>query len=487
MPNPQIQQVIRRSVRQQLMVAGAASLASLVAFLFLLTSVGQRATIRVGALELSQLETNILSAETGLRGFALVGREEFLQPYRDAFSAIEKNLETLRDLSPLEEQDDAERIDGLIHDWRRLFAEPILEALRTGRSHHALALFSTGDGKAYIDAIRETSAEMEADQGGRLSSLDSRVTLASILAILSLLGAMVALVLTGRRLVDRLDRRVGRPLGALADAARRVGTGEGGVTVRPRGVSETVAVGHAFNKMASDIATRITAFEELDRMKTQFVSSVSHELRTPLTSIIGYLDALLANEAGELTDDQRSFAEIAIRNSRRLDVLIGDLLTLSRLESGKVQLHIESVDLVRLLRDLESELSPVARDKRVDISIDTEPQLMVDADPKRLQQSIANLYSNAIKYSPTGSRVEVRAFEQNGSVTVEVKDQGVGIPASELPKIGQRFFRASTSSLTEGTGLGLAISREFIELHGGKLEVESEEGKGSLFRITIPK
>lgn len=226
---------------------------------------------------------------------------------------------------------------------------------------------------------------------------------------------------------------------------------------------------------------------EVQKMKDDLVSVVSHELRTPLTSIMGYLDALLEGEAGDLQEEQHEYARIAYRNARKLHGLISDLLTLSRLESGKFQLDQADLDLIALLQAQATEQNPIARDKHVDLVIEAPSSLWVlRGDERRLQQTFANLISNGIKFSNPGSRVTVRVEEDDAVARVCVSDRGVGIPADEVPRLFERFFRASTAGTVEGTGLGLSISKEIVERHGGRIWVESQEGKGSTFFVELP-
>ena len=226
--------------------------------------------------------------------------------------------------------------------------------------------------------------------------------------------------------------------------------------------------------------------EELGVRRERLVTSVSHELRTPLTSIRGYLEAMLEGESGELGPEQRDYAAVALRNTERLERLIGDLLLLSSVEAGQVTLRHEPIVVGQSLRRLCEELAPIARRRGIRIDVADAGQVAVTADPARLEQALTNLISNAVKYSPEGATVRLAALMDDGEALIEVADSGVGIPQEELERIGERFFRASTAGDAPGTGLGIAIARELVELHGGRLEAESVVGKGSTFRIRLP-
>ena len=231
----------------------------------------------------------------------------------------------------------------------------------------------------------------------------------------------------------------------------------------------------------SDISER----RALEQMKEQFVATVSHELRTPLTSIRGYIELVVGGEAGELSAEQAEFLQVAYRNAVRLETLINDLLLVSRLAAGALEFRREPVDLCELVAQVIEHLRPVADGKGVRIEGEFSPAV-VQGDPARLQQAVTNLTGNAVKFTPAGKAVRVSIASEGGKATVEVADEGVGIPSDELPRLSERFFRASTAGTTEGTGLGLLITREIVEAHGGEMQIESEVGAGSRFRISLP-
>ncbi len=246
----------------------------------------------------------------------------------------------------------------------------------------------------------------------------------------------------------------------------------------------------------------MTQLRETELLHRQFVSNVCHELRTPLTSIKGYLEALLEDEAGPLNEEQRDYAEISYSNAERLQRLINDLLTLSRLGSGRMQLAREVVDIPvvdipavlrllavvdipALLRLLAEEFRLATHAKQLRLTATAEPHLTAVGDRHRISQVLSNLVSNAIKFTPPGRSIRVEARRTGVEVVIEVIDQGMGIPSSDIPRLTERYFRASNASNVQGTGLGLAISNEIIQRQGGRLEIESREGSGSTFRVIL--
>ena len=240
-------------------------------------------------------------------------------------------------------------------------------------------------------------------------------------------------------------------------------------------------------QVAQALAEQNAQLRELDRMKDQFVSTVSHELRTPITAIIGYLELMLDGEAGELTEQQARFLDIVSRNSDRLFRLVNDILTVARIDAGRLTLEPAQVDLVALAAG-EVESSRASADvKEVDLRfVSTDEPLSLWADPMRLGQLIGNLLSNAVKFTPKGGTVTLTVDRRDEVAVVEVADTGVGIPADEVGRLFERFFRASTATTEQGTGLGLSIVKSIVDAHGGSISVRSDEGVGTTFVVELP-
>lgn len=302
--------------------------------------------------------------------------------------------------------------------------------------------------------------------------------------LIALAGILV--LSAGMGVLMWIRREMMLPLDDLATASRKLGHGDLSARVTPRGVEEITLASSAFNQMADEIEQQVLQLHEASAARSRFVSSVSHELRTPITSLRGYLELLAGGEAGELAPDQQHYVNIAERNARALDELINDLLTLSRIQSGRISLNPEPVDIRLLLRELKAEMMPIATEKKVDLVLVDTGDLVVSGDPLRLKQAFGNLVGNAIKYSPEGQAVVLRAFRINRQVVVSVVDWGTGIPKDDLPQLAEPFFRSSSNDRIPGTGLGLPIAKQMIELHGGRLAVESEPGAGSTFTVYLP-
>ena len=241
-------------------------------------------------------------------------------------------------------------------------------------------------------------------------------------------------------------------------------------------------------RLVEELEAQNDRLRELDRLKDEFVALVSHELRTPLTSIRGYLELVLDGEAGDLTDEQRQFLGVVERNAHRLLALVGDLLFLAQIEAGKLSLELGAVDLASIAAETVETARPLAEEKGVTVTLASGPLPLLAGDRGRLAQLLDNLVSNGVKFTPPGGRVDVRVRGEQANAVVEVRDTGMGIPASEQQHLFERFFRTTkaTEQAIPGTGLGLAISKAIVEAHGGQIAVASEEGKGSTFRVALP-
>ncbi len=233
----------------------------------------------------------------------------------------------------------------------------------------------------------------------------------------------------------------------------------------------------------------VTELRRLEQVRTEFVANVSHELRTPLTAIQGYLETLLGG-ALEEGEHARKFLEIAFRHTERLGRLVNDLTDLSNIELGRVSLRLESTPLDEVFDSVLAMIRPRAENGQVGLSAELPPDLApVRADRDRLAQILINLVDNGVKFTPAGGRVTVSARASGpGMVEVLVTDTGVGIPRADLPRITERFYRVDRTRSRElgGTGLGLAIVKHLVLAHGGELRIDSEPGRGTVARFTLP-
>jgi two-component system phosphate regulon sensor histidine kinase PhoR len=231
----------------------------------------------------------------------------------------------------------------------------------------------------------------------------------------------------------------------------------------------------------------LTRLKQLERTREEFVANVSHELRTPLSLIKGYVETLL-DGARDNPEVAERFLKIIERNAQRLDLLIQDLLTISALESEKIKLNLQPVELRTLAEKVLTDLHAKAENKNVEL-VNEVPELTANGDVNRLDQVLANLVDNAIKYGRAEGSVRVGGEKlDDGRLEIFVRDDGPGIPAESLDRVFERFYRVDKARSRDqgGTGLGLSIVKHIVQAHGGEVRVESELGKGATFFFTVP-
>lgn len=234
----------------------------------------------------------------------------------------------------------------------------------------------------------------------------------------------------------------------------------------------------------------VRAKEEVERaskFKDQFLSTMSHELRTPLNAVLGFSDLLADERYGPLNDRQRRYVDHIHTGGKHLLTLISDILDLSKIEAGRMDLDREDMKVAPAFAEVISALSPLAEKKSQALLQQVETGLQVHADATRLKQVLTNLLGNAIKFTPEGGRIELLARRMEDQVRIEVRDSGPGIPPAQQQRIFEAFFRLTEKgSSTEGTGLGLAITARLVELHGAKLAIDSRPGEGACFYFSLP-
>jgi len=241
------------------------------------------------------------------------------------------------------------------------------------------------------------------------------------------------------------------------------------------------------NKMSDELQRVYRELELASEHKSQFLANMSHELRTPLNAIIGFSEVLQAQMFGELNERQLAYVDDVLEAGKHLLSLINDVLDLAKIEAGRMDLELSQVAIPDVLRGAVSLYGERASREGVELSLATEPEeITITADERRVRQVVLNLVSNAVKFTPHDGRVDISAQVEDGHVEVAVADTGPGIPPDDLETIFEEFEQTTAGKQTEGTGLGLPLSRKLVELHGGRLWAESEPGRGSTFRFTLP-
>jgi two-component system, NtrC family, sensor kinase len=347
---------------------------------------------------------------------------------------------------------------------------------------------------------------VEQPLGEAFAPLYSAIFRTVLLLLVGLLLAWLASLFLARRMVT--------PIQTLQAGAARIGTGDLDHPIEVRTGDELQALAEEFNRMTErlresyagleqkveertrDLAVAMEQLEEkgqeletVSRHKSEFLANMSHELRTPLNAIIGFSEVLHEQMFGELNETQLGYVRDVLESGRHLLSLINDILDLSKVEAGQMDLDVGEVSVEQALQSGLTMQGERAGRNGVALGLTVSSEVgVIRADERKLRQVVFNLLSNAVKFTPSGGRVDVSARLDDGMVEVAVSDTGIGISPADQERIFEEFQQARDrmGGSVEGTGLGLTLSRRFVELHGGRLWVESEPGAGSTFRFTLP-
>ena len=436
------------------------------------------------------LKNLVLDVETGIRGYVITGKRPFLKPYRDAHRQLPEHLNDFEEIASREplQQSEAHDLANAIRLYLIEYAEPVVRVIGPGA---AGSTDSEVEGKRRIDDIRMRFDHfLDAEKGladSRASSAEAKSRHAIELGVAGLVGTAAFMFVFGLYLASA----IARPVREAAEGASRFASGELSVRLEQSGPGEVGELTRSFNQMAgrlekarAELEEQNAQLRESERLKSDLVNTVSHELRTPLSGVLGFTKLLLTRDFDSET--RRHYLGIIDAQARRLADLINEFLDVRRIEEGRFERAQELLDMGSLLRE-EAQLYGAQSPKhRLALTLPEEP-LPVIGSPDRLRQVIGNLLSNAIKYSPQGGIVELAAEARNGTVRVEVRDQGIGIAMPLQPQIFTKFFRGdAAASGIPGTGLGLAVSRDIVESHGGRIGFTSAEGEGATFFVELP-
>jgi signal transduction histidine kinase len=304
---------------------------------------------------------------------------------------------------------------------------------------------------------------------------------------LLLIACGLVIALLASAVIITLMTRPLRQLSAVMDKFRKTGFAEHpGESLRPPH-DEIGTLTDTFNRMADRILDQMAALQQTDAMRREFLANISHDLRTPLASLQGYLETLHFKHAELAPEERRAYLETALKQTEQLSRLVGRLFDLAKLDSAQAVVTPEPFALGDLVQDVIQDFELAARQKGIAIHTSARPDLpLVIGDIGLIERALRNLIENALRYTETGGTVTVFASPGTGSAVVEVADTGIGIPAHELPRIFDRFYRIEKSrGLAEGNaGLGLAITKRILELHGSTIGVTSDPGK-TVFRFTV--
>lgn len=304
----------------------------------------------------------------------------------------------------------------------------------------------------------------------------------TLMAFVYLLSGIAIFSVTFFALQERSMRYISR----ISSVIQNISEGDLNTTIEVRGDDEFTAMAVNLNKMVGDIRNLMDKEREAERTKNELITNVAHDLRTPLTSIIGYLE-LLSGKVEIPAEMQKKYIDIAYAKSKRLEKMIEDLFGFTKMNYGKVAMHVSKVDIVKLLSQLLEEFYPSFKDKNLSYELQSNvPGKVITADGNLLARLFDNLINNAIKYGADGKRVLVQIHAEEEVVTVSVTNYGYVIPADELPLLFNKFYRVeqSRSTNTGGTGLGLAIAKNIVDMHGGTIQVTSDLN-GTVFTVRL--
>jgi signal transduction histidine kinase len=361
--------------------------------------------------------------------------------------------------------------------WRKSVAEPLLRGnVPPNGVEQRLTSAVTNSGESL--AIQTRNARDASRDHARTETRNTTILVAAGLA-----GALLAALILFSGLINSMRA----PLGRLVEGARRLAGGDLRTRVEIGGPVEIASLGRAFNEMANSLERDARERDRVEQMKDDFVLTVSHELRTPVTVVKGFAEMLTAQRES-LNTRQFEAAEVISESAGQLQKMINDLLDLARSDAGKLRIEPEPTPVRDLAERIGRQMRPHFEEKSQRFTVSVEKELPdVEADPGRIGQVLANLLTNANKYSPEGAQVQLSATRVGDEVEFAVSDSGPGLEEEELEHVFDRFWRAeSGETQSGGTGLGLAIAKSLVELHGGAISANSTPGEGATFRFVLP-
>lgn len=325
--------------------------------------------------------------------------------------------------------------------------------------------------------------------------------------LLSIIISVLSAVLAGWL----MSKIITKPIGLLANASEKVAQGDLHTLVKVKSSNEIGVLASSFNQMVVSLRKSRNELEqwgkemekrvekrteelehanlklqELDHLKSLFIASMSHELRTPLNSIIGFTGIILQGMSGEINNEQEKQLTLVKNSANHLLALINDIIDISKIEAGKVEITIEEFDLSVLAQEIMDSFAVVVDKKGLELSLTTPPTLIIKSDKRRTEQVLVNFVSNAVKFTNRGE-IEIKIVKKDKMVEMSVRDNGIGIKKENMNKLFKTFSRIPIKDRTiEGTGLGLYLSKKIIDLLGGEIKAESEFGKGSIFTLVLP-
>jgi signal transduction histidine kinase len=437
----------------------------------------------------SELQKSVITLENGLRGFVATGKDRSLEPWRSAlrqYPAQARRLAALVSDEPAQ-QATVRQITSDIGDYVNLWGRPLL-ALARDRLPAARSVIVAGTGRDRIDMIRASFGKLFAQERAVATSREHRAEGRTDLAIGAGIGGLGLLLIVAAALALFLRRFVVRPVLTLSGASRALADGDMSVRVPSAGGDEIGELARAFNTMADslersrrEVAEHAHELERSNEELDRFAAVTSHDLQAPLATISMYVALLEQRHGAELGSATQLVDGISSATGHARDLIRG-LLEYSR--AGRGELRCEPVSSERMVTEVLEALAGPIEEAGATVSVGPLP--VVSADRRSLGQVFQNLIANAVKFSEGEPRVSVSASRVDGSWWFAVEDNGIGMDPSDAEEIFEPFHRLHGEGSYPGTGIGLAVCERIVEQHGGRIWAESEPGRGSTFRFTLP-
>ena len=418
--------------------------------------------------ELEATLSAVADAQTAARGYVITGQEVSLEPYQAAVSGIRSHLDQIKSLTAdnRRQQRRIARLESAVS--RRLDSlKEIIDLRKQEGFEAARELLTKGIGATPMNEVQAVISEMKQEEEDLLKNrtLDSQLSTRKTTLTFSCVIFLEFLLLG---LVYYLLRR--------------------DIAERKRTEQATLRLNTQLTATNQQLEGRNREVERATQLKSKFLASMSHELRTPLNAIVGFSDLLAEGTPGQLNGKQKRFVNHIKQGSAHLLQLINDILDLSKIEAGQLELRFEDFSAKDAFPEVLSTIRPLAMAKNIQVRHTLETDLPVHADRVRFKQILYNLLSNAVKFTPKDGRIDVDCAERGNEVCISVTDTGIGIRAEDQAVVFEEFrqVEGNKDAANEGTGLGLAITKRLVEQQGGKISLESEPGTGSRFTFTLP-
>ncbi len=416
------------------------------------------------------------------------GEEQFLQKFNEDVLVARSFENYLLSNTPAEQRAEIEKFIQFSQDWEFILRNQVIPVYQLGNEADAWLTIIEEAEPMELKLIKEVTRFSNRQEAEILELSRKTKEQGERLILFGLIITMIAIMMAIILFVV-LRNSINKPIQILHQGTRRLARGDQYYRVSIEGDDEFGQLGDAFNRMGDRVTQLINDAQSANRLKSEFLATISHELRTPLNGIIGFTEALRENWVGPLTAKQQEYMGHISDNAGHLLNLINEVLDMSKIEAGKMELQPQRIDVDSFFSKSLHVVQELDRSKNIMLSFENRSHVpTIIADPTRVTEIMNNLLSNAIKFTPDGGNVKVVLKQKGDKLSVSVIDTGIGIRSEGIDKLFLPFYQdeGAFDRQHEGTGLGLALTKKLVELHGGTISVDSELGKGSTFTFTLP-